>query len=135
MIFTDEQTEIAIDIIHMAEKAAKEKIPFPDPVDVLKWEKEAAAGNKESYKQAMCAKLHMVYPVLPVGSGSPDRAKLWQSIVDGRYEGILVVNSLDYQKAYEEYETPPRLGSYFERWLSTAIRNELARAIVDGWKP
>lgn len=135
MIFSDEQTVVAIDIIHMVETAVKEKKPLPKPEDVLKWEKDTETGNAEAYKQLMCAKLQMLFPAISENSGSSYPDRLWHLIKSGRFEGILVVNSLDYKRAYEGYEWPPSLGSYFERWLNAAVKNELIRAVADGWNP
>lgn len=133
MFFSDEETEAAIDIIHMVKAAADENMPLSRPEDVARWEKDAEAGDEEAYKKLMCAKLHMIFPVIPEDSGTSATDRLWQSIASGRLEGILVVNSLDYEKAYEDYEWPPRLGSYIERWISVAVKSELTRAIADGW--
>ena len=135
MFCSDEQTVVAIDIIQMVETAVKEKKPLPKPEDVINWEMDAEAGNEEAYKQLMCAKLQLMFPVIPEDFGTSNPDRLWHLIASGRFEGILVVNSLDYKKAYEEYEWPPRLGSYFERWLSAAVKNELVRAVADGWNP
>ncbi len=135
MRFTDEQTDIAIDIIHLVETAARENAPLPDPQDVEKWENEAAAGDNDAFKKAMCAKLRMLYPAIPGGPARSDADRLWRTILNGRYEGILVVRSLEYRRAYEEYTFPPRLGSYFERWMSMAVKTELTNAVADGWLP
>ncbi len=135
MLFSDEQTAVAIDIIHMLKTAIKEKKPLPGPEETVRWESEAKTGNEEAYRQLMCAKLHMMYPAIPEGSGTSDTDRLWRLIVSGHLESILVVNSLDYIKAYDGYEWPPRPGSYFERWLSSAVKNELNSAIADGWDP
>lgn len=134
-LFSDEQTDIAIDIVHMVESAAREKRPLPEPDDVARWEKEAEAGNNEAYKKLMCAKLYMIYPEIPGTSGGSNWARLWNSIVSGRLEGILVINSLDYRKAYEAYAWPPKLGTYLERWMAYALKNELAKAIIAGYDP
>lgn len=134
MFFSEDQTAAAIDIIHMVETAAKEKKPLPKPEDVARWENDSNAGNEDAYKQLMCAKLQMLSPALPEGSGTSNTDRLWDTILSGRLEGILVVNSLDYEKAYDGYVWPPKLGSYFERWASAAVKNELVKAIADGWK-
>lgn len=133
MFFSEEQTATAIDIIHMVETAAKEKKPLPKPEEVVRWENDAKAGNEDAYKQLMSAKLQMLFPALPRSSGTSNTDRLWHTIISGRLEGILVVNSLDYEKAYDGYVWPPKLGSYFERWASAAVKNELVRAIAGGW--
>ena len=135
MRFTDEQTDAAIDIIHLVETAARENAALAEPKDVEQWEKEAASGNTDAYKKAMCAKLRMLYPAVPEGPARSDAERLWKTILNGRTEGILVVRSLDYRRAFEEYEFPPRLGSYLERWMSTAVKTELTNAVADGWLP
>ena len=75
---------------------------------------------------------------MPQPPGSGERELLWQSIVSGRYEGIAVAQSLDYPRAWADLQGEgkrPALGSYFERWLSVAIRQELVKATAEGWRP
>ena len=134
MRFNDGQTEEAIEILTMVQSVVTEKEPLPKPSAVAAWESRAAEGDREAYKRVMSAKLRLVYPVIPEPPYISPRHKLWQSIIEGRYEGILVVNSLDYGQAYDDVSFPLRLGSYLERWLSYAVQNELARAFTDGWK-
>ncbi|MCR4672855.1 MAG: hypothetical protein K5637_06435 [Lachnospiraceae bacterium] len=133
--FTDEETETAIDIISSVIADAKSDAPLPSPEEEAEWESLAESGDKEAFKKVMTAKLRLVYPTIPEPPYHSSWGMLWESIISGRYEGILAVKSLNYQKAYQEYSVPLKLGSYPERWISYALKNELGRAFADGWKP
>ena len=136
MRFDDEQTEGAIRVISAVQQMSGQ--PLPAPEQVRETEKRAAAGDGAAAEELLAARLRLIYPTLPQPPYSGERELLWQSIVSGRYEGICVAESLDYSRAWADLQGEgkrPALGSYFERWLSLAIRQELVKATAEGWRP
>lgn len=135
MRFDDEQTARAIRVISAVQQRSGQ--PLPAPEELRETEKRAEAGEEEAADELLTARLRLIYPTEPEPPYSGGRALLWQSIVDGRYEGIAVAQSLDYPRAWADLQGEgrrPALGSYFERWLSLAIRQELVRATAEGWR-
>lgn len=136
MRFDEEQTARAIRIISAVQQMSGQ--PLPAPEEVREREKRARAGDGEASEELLTAKLRLIFPTVPEPPYSGERALLWQSIAEGRYEGILVARGLDYPRAWADLQGEgkrPALGSYFERWLSLAIRQELVRATAEGWRP
>ena len=133
MRFTDEQTEQAIQIIESVRRQSG--APLLSPEEAERLEAAAANGDGEAYVELITAKLRLLYPDIPKESKSSLGSRLWQSIEQGRLEGILVVSSLDYRRAWEEIQagTQNKIGSYFERWQSSRLKNELAAACCDGY--
>ncbi|MBQ1342797.1 MAG: hypothetical protein IIY40_01395 [Firmicutes bacterium] len=135
MRFDDEQTERAIRVITAVQRLSGQ--PLPEPEQLRETEKQAQAGDRDAADELLAARLRLIYPTLPQPPYSGERALLWQSIVSGRYEGIAVAQSLDYPRAWADLQGEgkrPALGSYFERWLSRALRQELVRATAEGWR-
>ena len=136
MRFDDEQTERAIRVITAVQRLSGQPLPVPE--QLRETEKQAQAGDRDAADELLAAKLRLIFPALPQPPGSGERELLWQSIVSGRYEGIAVAQSLDYPRAWADLQGEgkrPALGSYFERWLSVAIRQELVKATAEGWRP
>ncbi len=136
MRFDDEQTARAIRVITAVQQASGQ--PLPAPEELRQTEKLAEAGDVSAADELLAAKLRLIFPSVPEESRGGERALLWRSIVGGRYEGICVAESLDYPRAWADLQGEgkrPALGSYFERWLSLAIRQELVKATAEGWRP
>ena len=136
MRFDDEQTARAIRVISAVQERSGQ--PLPAPEEVREREKRAEAGDGEASEELLAAKLRLIFPTVPERPYSGERALLWQSIAEGRYEGILVARGLDYPRAWADLQGEgkrPPVSSYFERWLSLAIRQELVKATAEGWRP
>ena len=135
MRFDDEQTARAIRVITAVQRRSGQ--PLPAPEQLRQTEKRAEAGDVSAADELLAARLRLIFPSVPEESRGDERALLWQSIVGGRYEGIAVAEGLDYRRAWADLQGEgkrPALGSYFERWLSRALRQELVRATAEGWR-
>ena len=135
MRFDDEQTARAIRVISAVQQRSGQ--PLPTPEQLRETEQRAEAGDRDAADELLTARLRLIYPTEPEPPYSGERELLWQSIVGGRYEGIAVAQSLDYPRAWADLQGEgrrPALGSYFERWLSLAIRQELVKATAEGWR-
>ena len=124
MRYTDEQTEQAIEILTAVIRASG--TPLPAPAEVRAMEAEGREA------EVMTAKLRMVYPTVPDEADTSQHAKLWRLILDGRYEGIEIARTLDYGRAWADTAggaRRPALGSYFERWYSSRLKNGLTGLI------
>ena len=135
MRFDDEQTERAIRVITAVQQASGQ--PLPSPEELRQTEKLAEAGDVSAADELLAARLRLIFPSVPEETCGGERALLWRSIVGGRYEGIAVAQGLDYRRAWADLQGEgkrPALGSYFERWLSRALRQELVRATAEGWR-
>ncbi len=119
--FTAEETERAIAILHRVMEDSGKPWVEPDVYSSLSDIEQAAA------------RLRLIYPAIPKTPYRSNYARLWQSIEEGRYEGIRVADGLDYEKAYA-CGFPPRVSSYLERWMTYRIKNELGLALAEGWK-
>ena len=122
MRLTDQQIEQAIQILTLVKRQSGQPLPTKEEIEAI-----------HDDTSLLVAQIRMVYPTVPEPPYKNNYERLWQSIVEGRYEGIDAFRSLDLKRALED-GYPPRLGSYFERWLSHTIKNELAKAIADGYR-
>ncbi|MBO7668236.1 MAG: hypothetical protein J6T26_07225 [Firmicutes bacterium] len=136
MRFDDEQTKAAIRVITAVQRLSG--APLPKPEELRETAQRARAGEAAAAEELLAARLRLIYPTVPQPPYSGERELLWQSIVEGRYEGISVAERLDYDRAWADLQGEgrrPALGSYFERWLSVALRQELVKATAEGWRP
>ena len=125
MRYTDEQTERAIEILTAVIAASGTPLPAPSEVRAMETE------GRDT--EVMTAKMRMLYPTVPAETETSERARLWRRILDGQYEGIEVVRTMDYEKAWTDTDGGshrPKLGTSFERWYSARLRNALAALIV-----
>ncbi len=135
MRFTENETEWAIRVIRTVQDNSG--APLPPPAALRETAARAERGDEEARAALTAAKLRLLYPLIPSAPYRTEREKLWQSIIEGRYEGIRLVEKLDYERAWTDLqgEGPrPRLGSYFERWLSARIKQELVAVLTEGWR-
>ena len=124
MRYTDEQTERAIAGLTAVIRDAGNPLPAPEGGRAMETEGREA--------DAMSARLRMIYPSIPADSEQSVRAQLWRLILDGNYEGIEIVRTLDYDRAWEDTAggaRRPALGSYYERWYSSRLKNGLTSLI------
>ena len=124
MRYTDEQTERAIAVLTAVIRDAGKPLPVPEEVRAMETEGREA--------DALSARLRMIYPTIPADSEQSVRAQFWRLILDGNYEGIEIVRTLDYDHAWEDTDggaRHPALGSYYERWYSSRLKNGLTSLI------
>ena len=136
MRFTDQETEEAIRIVRAVREESGTPLLSPDEMERL--ESAAAEGDRDAYARVITAKLRLLYPVVPLAaekSAHSGTDMLWQSIMDGRLEGIRMVESLDYRRAWEDIQNGrgQTLGSYLERWQSSRLKNEIMLMCAEGW--
>lgn len=129
MRFTDEETERAIAVLTAVQRDSGKPLPLPDAVNCLA--QRAEAGDSAAATALYAARLRLIFPTVPCPPYRSERARLWESIVGGRYEGIRVAERLDYRQAVSDRKDGWfRLGSATERYLSLRIRQELAQILA-----
>jgi len=124
-----DQTDRAISVIQKAVSDSGK--PLPEPEMVKQFEAAALEGDEDAYIAAMAAKLRIIFPDTDRNAYSGYMKIVWKSIMEGRLEGILIAEKLDYERAFAD-GAMPALGSYFERWLSGYMKREANRIIAEG---
>ncbi|MBQ9046415.1 MAG: hypothetical protein IJ120_00795 [Solobacterium sp.] len=131
--FSDAETEQAIAVLTAVINASGKPMPVPEIVRVF--DEHAATGDSRAQAASLAARLRMIYPVVPKQPFRSPYEKLWGTIMSGRYEGILIARHLDYAQAWidtaggTKHAAP---GSAFDRWLTLAVKQELANALAEG---
>ena len=84
------------------------------------------------------AKLRLIFPNVPEREGgSSTRARLYRALLDGWYEGLHIVDSLDYARAWQDLQENggrAKISSYFDRWCTYELKQGVTWLAMKGAK-